>query len=163
MKNTRTRMAAWYLAIVVVLCFTTGCNSGPKPVYLATPETTKAQDDAIHFRAMQEQQEKHADEMTQLRRKYHEVGMEYDRIELYEANQNLAAANAAIKCLNSTGHGLVAQNGKWVCNAAPVDRNDQTEEDRNEECKSIHNAPTCLTPWVALNPQPDWSILISSK
>jgi len=112
---------------------------------------------------MQEQQEKHADEMTRLRRKYHEVGMEYDRIESYETNQDLAAANAAIKCLNSTGHGLVAQNGKWVCDAAPVDRNDQTEEDRNEECKLIHKATTCSTPWVALNPQPDWSTLMSSK
>jgi hypothetical protein len=112
---------------------------------------------------MQEQEEKHSDEMTQLRRKYHEVGMEYNRIGLYEANQNLSAADAAIQCANTTGHGLVAQNGKWVCNAAPVDRDDQTEQERSEECKLIHNAPTCLTPWVALNPQPDWSVLESVK
>jgi hypothetical protein len=163
MRNTRASTAACFLVILAGLYSTTGCNSTPQPVYLAIPETTRAQDDAIHFRAMQVEQEKHADEMTRLNREYHEVGMESDRIGLYEANQNLAAANAAIKCLNTTGHGLVAQNGKWVCNAAPVDRNDQTVQERNEECKSIHNAPTCLTPWVALNPQPDWSILASSK
>lgn len=157
MKNILARTAAWLFLIFTGVFFTTGCNSGPKPVYLVTPETTKAQDEAIHFRAMQEEQERHADEMTQARRKYHEVGMEYDRIALYESNQKLAAAKAALQCLNTAGHGLVAQDGKWVCNTAPVDRDDQTEQERNEECKLIHNAPTCSTPWVALNPQPDWS------
>jgi hypothetical protein len=156
MKNTLAR-AACVFVIAAGVFFTAGCDSGPKPVYLVIPETTKAQDAAIHFRAMQEEEERHADEMTLANRKYHEVEMEYDRIELYESNQNLVKARAALQCLNTTGHGLVAQNGKWICNAAPVDKDDQTEQERNEECKLIHNAPTCSTPWVALNPQPDWS------